>query len=138
MLEAPWLTQAAPPRRRRRRSCFESELGVTRIEGETVFSTFEMGIPEYPQFPILFQGGVRYRWDGEETYGMLERSSMRDKIVLGLSSAHRSEEGPHVVDEQLGLLHRGEVAAARHVGPVRHVVAPLDPARAGSGITSFG
>lgn len=33
-----------------------------------------------PNFPMLYQGGVRYRWDGEETYGMLERSSMRDKI----------------------------------------------------------
>jgi hypothetical protein len=29
---------------------------------------------------VLHQGGVRYRWDGEETYGMIERSSMHDKI----------------------------------------------------------
>jgi len=36
---------------------------------------------EMPSFPALHQGGVRYRWDGEETYGMLERSSMRDKII---------------------------------------------------------
>ncbi len=59
----------------------ESELGITRIEGGTVFSTFALGLPEYPRFPIPFQGGVRYRWDGEETDGMLERSSMRDKII---------------------------------------------------------
>ena len=42
-------------------------------------------------------------------------------------SAHRSEEGPQVLDEQLGLLHGGEVAAARHDGPVRDVVVLLDP-----------
>ena len=43
-------------------------------------STYELGL-EYPQFPVLSQCTVRYRWDGEETYGMLERSSMRDKII---------------------------------------------------------
>ena len=36
---------------------------------------------DQPNFPVLYQGGVRYRWDGEETYGMLERSSMHDKIT---------------------------------------------------------
>jgi hypothetical protein len=80
VLEAPWLTSLLP-RGDDASFVFESELGVTRIVGETVFSTFELGIPEFPQFPVLFQGGVRYRWDGEETYGMLERSSMRDKIA---------------------------------------------------------
>jgi hypothetical protein len=32
-------------------------------------------------FPALQQAGVRYRWDGEETIGMLERSSPMDKIT---------------------------------------------------------
>jgi prepilin-type processing-associated H-X9-DG protein len=36
--------------------------------------------PDYPGFPVLFQGGVRYEWDGEVSHGMLERSSMRDQI----------------------------------------------------------
>ena len=36
-----------------------------------------------PSFPALQQAGVRYRWDGEETYGMLERSNPLDKISLG-------------------------------------------------------
>jgi hypothetical protein len=31
-------------------------------------------------FPALQQAGVRYRWDGEETYGMLERSIPMDKL----------------------------------------------------------
>ena len=59
----------------------ESRLGVTRIEGETVVSTYEMGIPEYPQFPILFQGGARYRWDGELNWKDLKGEEiMRKKI----------------------------------------------------------
>jgi hypothetical protein len=33
-----------------------------------------------PNFPALQQVGVRYRWDGEETFGILERSSPMDKI----------------------------------------------------------
>jgi hypothetical protein len=31
-------------------------------------------------FPALQQAGVRYRWRGEETIGMLERSSPMDKV----------------------------------------------------------
>ena len=30
---------------------------------------------EMPGFPALQQAGVRYRWDGEESFGMLERSA---------------------------------------------------------------
>ncbi|WP_195905314.1 hypothetical protein [Parafrankia elaeagni] len=64
------------------RPTFNSELGRTRIEGENVVSTFDIAHrPDMPNFPVLYQGGIRYRWDGEETYGMLERSTMRDKII---------------------------------------------------------
>ena len=34
-----------------------------------------------PDFPALQQAGVRYHWDGEQTYGMLERSNPVDKIT---------------------------------------------------------
>jgi len=80
VLEAPWLTRVLPGGDDV--SCvLESELGITRIEGRVVFSTFEQGLPDLPQFPVLFQGGVRYSWDGEETYGMLERSSLRERMT---------------------------------------------------------
>jgi hypothetical protein len=60
---------------------FESELGTTRIEGETVLSAHDTVLrPEMPSFPVLHQSGVRYRWDGEATYGMLERSTPRDQV----------------------------------------------------------
>jgi hypothetical protein len=55
--------------------------GEIEIEGETFVSTFAMGRPELPpNFPVLQQTGVRYRWDSEETYGMMERSSRKDKV----------------------------------------------------------
>ena len=40
--------------------------------------TLDIQLP--PDFPVLQQTGVRYRWDGEETFGMMERSSRKDRI----------------------------------------------------------
>jgi hypothetical protein len=56
----------------------ESELGITRIEGETVASTFRFH-PHGAGFAV-HAGGARYRWDGEEAYGMIERTSPLDTI----------------------------------------------------------
>ena len=72
----------------------ETADGTVTIEGETVFSTHDIHHDddsysvhamkkEMPTFPALQQAGVRYRWDGEETYGMLERSNPLDKITRG-------------------------------------------------------
>lgn len=69
----------------------ETAEGTVHIEGETVYSTHDVRHDddtysvramkkENPNFPALQQAGVRYRWDGEETYGMLERSNPLDKI----------------------------------------------------------
>lgn len=38
---------------------------------------------ENANFPALQHAGVGYPWDGEETYGMLERSIPVDTIVRG-------------------------------------------------------
>jgi hypothetical protein len=49
------------------------------IEGETLFTnTIPAGSSEFA--PALQQAGVRYRWDGEVTYGMMERSMPIDKL----------------------------------------------------------
>jgi len=61
------------------------------IEGETILSTHDIHHDdkmfstqamkqEMRSFPALQQAGVCYRWDGEETFGMLERSNPLDKI----------------------------------------------------------
>lgn len=52
----------------------ESELGTTRIGGVTTLST--MRVARSDLFGLsLEQTGVRYDWDGQTAYGMLERSS---------------------------------------------------------------
>jgi hypothetical protein len=52
----------------------ESDLGVTRIEGRTLLSSFHIGNPGVNGMNNQ-QGSVRYRWDGQEVMGMIERSS---------------------------------------------------------------
>lgn len=38
---------------------------------------------ENQNFPALQQAVVRYVWEGEAAYGMLERSNLLDKISQG-------------------------------------------------------
>lgn len=53
----------------------ETDLGTTRIEGKTHISTFRISNPDIWGLN-LYQGCVRHRWDGQEAYGMLERSTV--------------------------------------------------------------
>ncbi len=70
----------------------ETDAGTVSIEGETVVSTHDVHHAdntfsikslkqEQSNFPAVHQAGVRYRWDGEQTFGMLERSNPLDKII---------------------------------------------------------
>ena len=91
VVEAPWLSRLHPLGEDVS-VVLETANGTERIEGETVLSTHDITDPSevpaellakmaYWTFPALQQAGVRYRWNGEETYGMLERSSPMDKIT---------------------------------------------------------
>jgi hypothetical protein len=60
----------------------ESELGRTRIEGVTTLNTFRTGSPELNGLNLQ-QGGVRYTWDGQTAYGMIERSSNDSLVTFG-------------------------------------------------------
>jgi hypothetical protein len=83
VVQAPWLSQLTPYGDDVS-LVLETARGEVAIEGETFVSTFAMGRPELPpNFPVLQQTGVRYRWDGEETYGMMERSIRKDRITRG-------------------------------------------------------
>jgi hypothetical protein len=53
----------------------ESELGVTRIEGVTELSTFQLA-KDHLRGLALGQSGARYTWEGVSAYGMIERSSV--------------------------------------------------------------
>ncbi len=92
VVQAPWLTRLEPLGQDVSLA-LETDKGVVRIDGETVVSTFDIRhddkaraiqaiSKEIPDFPPLQQAGVRYRWDGEESYGMLERSSQRHRIAM--------------------------------------------------------
>ncbi|UVO54249.1 hypothetical protein [Sphingomonas sp. SUN039] len=72
VVDAPWLRRIVP-RGDDVSLVLESELGLTRIAGETVLSTFRIGNPDIGGLNLQ-QAGVRYSWDGEVAYGMIERS----------------------------------------------------------------
>lgn len=80
-IEVPWLTEL--------RAAGDTTLVVleaadgrrVEIAGEVFINTRSRGhaiLP--PDFPIVVQSHVRYRWEGEETVGMMERSSTPDKF----------------------------------------------------------
>src|ERR1700758_2464878 len=90
VVEAPWLTRFQPVGGDVA-LMLETPSGTVRIDGETILSTHDIYHDdkmfstqalkqEMPSFPALQQAGVRYRWDGEETFGMLERSNPLEKI----------------------------------------------------------
>jgi hypothetical protein len=61
----------------------ESDLGITRIEGITELATFHLGNPGVNGMTNQ-QGAARYRWDGQEAMGMIERSSPAALIEIVL------------------------------------------------------
>jgi prepilin-type processing-associated H-X9-DG protein len=90
VVEAPWLRRLRPGGENVS-LVLETDRGTVRIEGETVVSTHDITDPSELSaeqlalmanwtFPALQQAGVRYRWDGEDAIGMLERSSPMDQI----------------------------------------------------------
>jgi glycine/D-amino acid oxidase-like deaminating enzyme len=91
VIEAPWLRRLQPLGENVS-VVLETADGTVRIEGETVLSTHDITDPsQIPAdqlakmanwtFPALQQAGVRYTWDGEQSFDMLERSTPMDQIV---------------------------------------------------------
>jgi hypothetical protein len=80
--QAPWLRHVMP-RGDDVSLLLESELGLTRIAGETVLSTFRVGNSDLPGTMHLQQSGVRYSWGEEVAYGMIERSDQANLITIG-------------------------------------------------------
>jgi hypothetical protein len=89
--EAPWLTKLQALGQDVSVTLVTEDGKTIRIDGETVLSAYDVRhddqtraiqamSKEIPHFPPLQQAGVRYRWDGEETYGMLERSYPADQV----------------------------------------------------------
>ncbi len=53
---------------------------VIRIESELLLATFDHHLFEMADDSVLQQGVARYRWDGEETIGLIERCSLRGQL----------------------------------------------------------
>ncbi|MEE2056912.1 hypothetical protein [Rhodococcus artemisiae] len=88
VVKAPWLTrlQASGDDAS---LVLETDEGRIEIEGETAFGLHDVHHKDKTfsaqqlkvNFPVVHQAGVRYRWDGEEAYGMMERSNPIEKIT---------------------------------------------------------
>jgi hypothetical protein len=93
VVEAPWLTRLHPVLGAQVPVVLETAEGIERIEGVTVVSTHHVQRGSVSaedaaktanwSFPPLQQAGVRYRWDGEEAIGMLERSNLPEFVAEG-------------------------------------------------------
>jgi hypothetical protein len=80
VVEAPWMTRLTPTGDNAT-VALESRLGVTVIEGQTILSTFDLArFPSMPNFPVIYEGGARYSWDGEQTYGLIENTIRPDQL----------------------------------------------------------
>ena len=90
-VQAPWLTRLQALGEDVS-LVLETAEGTVSIAGETVVSTHDVHHrdntysikslkQEHSDFPAVQQAGVRYRWDDEETVGMLERSNPLSKIT---------------------------------------------------------
>lgn len=60
----------------------ESDLGITRIEGTTLLSTFRVGNPDMMGLNLQ-QAAALYRWGDQTAYGMVERSSHDSLVSIG-------------------------------------------------------
>lgn len=89
-VRAPWLTRLQPLGEDVSLVLQTADRTI-EIAGETVFSTHDIHHnddmysmqalkQEMASFPAVQQAGARYTWDGEQAYGMLERSNPLDKI----------------------------------------------------------
>lgn len=81
IVEAPFLRRIVPAGDPMR-LVLESELGRTVIEAETALSTFRIGNPDIGGLNLQ-QGGALFRWDGQEAYGMVERSTHESLTTIG-------------------------------------------------------
>jgi hypothetical protein len=82
---APWMRSAAPTGQDAT-VVLSTKLGEITIEAQTHATTFrstpapDSGWSGWPHTLLLQQGCARYRWDGEETFGMIERSSFKTDL----------------------------------------------------------
>jgi hypothetical protein len=81
LVDAPWLRRLRPTGDDVSLT-LRTANGDVRIEGETFASSCMPGDWNPDFAPALQQAGARYRWDGEQSYGMVERSIPTDQLEV--------------------------------------------------------
>lgn len=79
IVRAPWMTRLVE-KGDDASLVLDSAAGTVRIQGEVLSSLFDHHLFEMADTSILHQGTARYTWDGEETIGLIERCTLKDKI----------------------------------------------------------
>ncbi|MFV8817582.1 hypothetical protein [Haliea sp. E17] len=79
VLSAPWMTQLGLAGEDAS-LVLHTPLGEIAIAGETMLSTFDHHLFEMAGNSVLHQGVARYTWDGEETIGLIERCTLRERL----------------------------------------------------------
>jgi hypothetical protein len=80
IVSAPWMTELVQGGDDAS-LVFASEAGEVRIDGEVLLSMFDHHNFEMADSSVLHQGTARYRWNGEETIGLIERCTLRGRIT---------------------------------------------------------
>jgi hypothetical protein len=79
VIRAPWMTRLVE-KGDDASLTLESTAGTVQIEGEVIASLFDHHLFEMAATSILHQGTARYSWDGEQTIGLIERCTLKDRI----------------------------------------------------------
>jgi hypothetical protein len=83
VVQAPWLTRLTPGGDDVTLVLQTADGEKISIDGQTYVNTRSLGDKVLPaDFPIVQQAHARYRWNGEESFGMIERSSLPKRMTL--------------------------------------------------------
>lgn len=80
VVKAPWMTRLTE-KSDDASLLLESAAGTVRIDGEVLASLFDHHLFEMAETSVLQQGTARYTWDGEETIGLIERCTLKNRIA---------------------------------------------------------
>ncbi|MGE3693209.1 MAG: hypothetical protein AB7F98_17680 [Novosphingobium sp.] len=79
VVEAPWMLRLEPAGDSAP-LLLETVEGHIRIEAQTLLKMFDHHFFEMADTSVLEQGVARYRWDGEEAIGLIERCTLNEKL----------------------------------------------------------
>jgi hypothetical protein len=80
VVQAPWMTRLVE-NGDDASLILDTAEGIIRIEGKVLSSLFDHHLFEMAGTSVLHQGTARYVWDGEETNGLIERCTLKDRIA---------------------------------------------------------